>query len=69
MRVIEFCLAPSVLAQYPGLFSLCLPLGIASGFKERVSGGGRRNKPSSDTGCCVTLDQLLTSTHHSVFTC
>lgn len=59
MRMIKFCLALSLLAQYPGLFSLFFPLRIASRSQERVSGGGRCNKPSSDTRLLCDLGSVV----------
>lgn len=69
MRMIKFCLALSMLAQYPGLFSLCLLLrklpGLRKGYQEEAD----VTNLVLTLGCCVTLDRLLNFTYHIVFTC
>lgn len=40
-------------------------LGLKEGYHEEAD----VRQPSSDTGCCVTLDQLLNFSYLIVFTC
>jgi hypothetical protein len=57
--MIMFCLALSVVAQYPGLISLCLPVWKCSRFRERVSEQTNLTNLALSLGCFVTLNELL----------